>query len=329
MDRLLLSCLLLAATSASARAANDAGSDTVDFYLLGGALRGLNETTWTASSGFIYRPTENRWGLGFAYVNDGHLLNNHRDGLVGQLWYVRSLGDDFEVQLGAGPYASMNNTNNANGVRVNQFEMGLFTSVALKWRFGDNGWYLRSQYNNTWVPGSFNSNALLFGAGRDFTSTDDLDSPLRLRASVSVWGGSSRTTQIGTQQSGAAYMLQAQYLTESPQRWWDPAAYSIGFLSEGDTVLAHRTGVPIQVWWTTPPAHVTFGFGVGPYFAYDGARGDNKLNLLGILSLRATYKLGGTPRHAVEAGFMYTRVASFYNRDQDIFMLGLRLVAKR
>lgn len=327
---MLLPCLLLAATSASARAENDAGSDTIDFYVMGGALRGLNETTWTASSGFIYRPTERNLGLGFAYVNDGHLLNNHRDGLVAQLWYVRPLGDDFEVQLGIGPYASMNNTNNANGVRVNQFEMGLFSSVALKWRFSDNGWYLRSQFNNTWVPGSFNSNALLFGAGRDFTSTDDLDSPLRLRASVSVWGGSSRTTQIGTQQSGAAYMLQAQYLIESPNRWWDPAAYSVGFLSEGNTVLAHRTGIPIQVWWTTPPARrVTFGFGVGPYLAQDGARDENKLNLLGILSLRATYQMWATNRHAVEAGFMYTRVASFYNRDQDIFMLGLRLAAKR
>ena len=38
---------------------------------------------------------------------------------------------------------------------------------------------------------------------------------------------------------------------------------------------------------------------------------------MGILSLRATYKVMETHRHAVELGFMYTRVASFYNRDQD------------
>ena len=35
-----------------------------------------------------------------------------------------------------------------------------------------------------------------------------------------------------------------------------------------------------------------------------------------------------TRKHQFEAGFMYTRVASFYNRDEDIFMLGLRFVEK-
>ena len=101
-----------------------------------------------------------------------------------------------------------------------------------------------------------------------------------------------------------------------------------GLLSEGDTTLQRRTGIPLQFWWSSEPSHVTFSAGVGPYLAYDGVRTENKVNLLGIFSIRVTYKFMETRKHQFEAGFMYTRVASFYNRDEDIFMLGLRFVEK-
>lgn len=322
MKKTLLFAILSVALPAAAQSEGGADIERSDFYVLGGALRGLDETTWTAQSGFIYRPYDKPWGLGFAYNNDGHLTNNHRDGLAAQGWYVQPLGRRFELQVGTGPYANMNNTT-IDGERLNDFNIGLMTSVALKWKFSRSGWYLRTQYNNTWVPGSFNSNAVLFGVGHDFTDTEDLDSPLRLNAKVSVWGGTSRTTQLGTQNSAAAYQLEAQYLLDSEQ-WWKPAGISVAFLSEGDTILANRTGVPVQLWWSTTPGDFTFSFGAGPYIAYDGAR-EQQLNLMGILSLRAAYRFAETKRYTYEVGFMYTRVASFYNRDQDIFMLGLRL----
>ena len=326
MKLILLAGVLLAASSAFAQPdAED--TETDDFYVLGGALRALGDTTWTLQSGFIYRPTDSKFGLGFSYNNDGHLPNNHRDGLAGQVWYVQQLGEKFELQAGTGPYANMNNTNE-NGQRVNKFEVGLMTSVALKWHVFPHGWYLRTQYNNTWVPGSFNSNALLVGAGCDFTTLENSDGPTRLGLDVSLWGGSSRTTQIGTQKSAAAYQVELQYLFDTHAQWWQVAGISTGLLSEGDTTLQRRTGIPLQFWWSSEPSHVTFSTGVGPYLAYDGVRTENKVNLLGIFSIRVTYKFMETRKHQFEAGFMYTRVASFYNRDEDIFMLGLRFVEK-
>ena len=202
------------------------------------------------------------------------------------------------------------------------------SSVALKWHVFPHGWYLRTQYNNTWVPGSFNSNALLVGAGRDFTTLENSDGPTHLGLDVSLWGGSSRTTQIGTQKSAAAYQVELQYLFDTHAQWWQVAGISTGLLSEGDTTLQRRTGIPLQFWWSSEPSHVTFSAGVGPYLAYDGVRTENKVNLLGIFSIRVTYKFMETRKHQFEAGFMYTRVASFYNRDEDIFMLGLRFVEK-
>lgn len=331
MKRWLLAVPLSVACGVTAQAAPVAPSENVDFFIVGGTLRGLGETTFNLGSGFIYKPSESHWGLGFAYNNDGHLTNNHRDGLAAQGWYNLALDDaeKFKLQLGTGPYFSMNNTNDASGVRLNEFKVGLLSSVALKWSPFGNGWYLRLQYNNTWVPGSFDSNAVLVGAGRDFETKGEPTDSSPIRGDISAWGGSSRTTQIGTQESAAAYQLEAQYHLEDPKHWWTVSAWSVGLLSEGDTLLAHRTGIPVQLWWTSPFAHVNFAFGAGPYLAYDGARTENQTNLMGILSLRATYKVMETQGHAVEAGFMYTRVASFYNRDQDIFMLGVRLLEKR
>ncbi len=314
MKACLLFGLLVMTASAHAQ------SENVDFFIMGGALRALNENTWTAESGFIYKPT-NHFGIGFAYNNDGHLRNNHRDGMLAQAWYIRALGDGFELQVGTGPYANMNNTS-VDGVRINEFKVGLMSSVALKWRLPGNTWYLRTQYNNTWVPGSFNSNALLFGVGRDFAYSDEPTSGRFLNADVSAWGGASRTTQLGDQHTAAAWQIEAQYLVENPQHWWDIAAYSVAYLSEGDTNLSHRTGVPFQLWWIGQTRHVTFSFGIGPYVAYDGDRG-KKLIFAGIGSIRVMYLLKETQRHRYEAGLMYTRVASFYNRDQDIFMIGL------
>jgi len=319
--------LLAAVSIGSALAADPPEPESVDFYVIGGALHGRSETTWTAQTGFIYSPTSTPWGIGFVYTNDGHLTNNHRDGFAVQGWYTKPLSDRLEFQVGTGPYASMNNTTE-NGIRENVFRVGLFTSVALKWHPFDTGWYLRSQLTNTLVPGSFNSNAILFGAGYDFVSTSELDRSTKLKADISVWGGTSRTTQLGSQKSGGAVQLEAQYILEQPEAWWQPAAYSVAFLSEGDTGLVHRQGVPIQAWWRTPPDTFTFSFGIGPYVAYDTYR-DKRLNAMGILSIRAAYKVLETSASTVEAAFMYTRVASFYNKDQDIFMLGVRLNAKR
>ncbi len=322
--RYVLAALMACPTPGIAMAASTV--ENVDFFVVGGALLGNGETTWTAESGFIYRPQDSRWGLGFAYTNDGHLTNNHRDGFVAQGWYIDQLSDTLELQVGTGPYASMNNTT-VDGVRLNEFRVGLFTSAALKWYVLGNGWYLRSQWNHALVPRSFHSNALLFGLGYDFPVSEGTGSKDRPRADISVWGGTSRTTQLGPQDSSGAFQVEAQILPHQPFPWW-PDGYSIAFLSEGNTGLADRVGIPVQAWWRTAPKTFTFSFGIGPYFARDAIREDS-VNLLGIGSVRIHYAITESRNARLEAGFMFTRVASFYHRDQDIFMLGLHLYEKR
>lgn len=283
-----------------------------DVFLLGGVLNARSSTTWTYEGGFVSKLNEH-FGLGFAYNNDGHLTDNHRDGLAAQAWFTQALGSRFELALGTGPYASMNNTT-VNGERENRFKVGLLSSVALKWHPTTSAWYLRAQYNNTIVPGSFNSNALLIGAGRDF-KTQPEDDTGRLGMDVSLWGGSSRTTQIGPQNTAIAYELEAKFHFDD----LDHVAWSVGALSEGDTNLANRRGVPVRIWYDQPATdRLVFSAGIGPYLAYDGIQ-DRRWEVIGIGSLRITVRIAGR----YSAGVMYTRVVSFYNRDQDIVMVGV------
>jgi len=319
--------VLATALPAVALGQGPAKDEAVDFYVMGGVLRGRGDFTWTAATGFVYRPADSRWGVGFVYSNDGHLPNNHRDGFAVQAWYAQPLGDGLELQLGAGPYASMNNTE-VNGERLNQFRMGLFGSAALKWHVLGNGWYLRSQLNTTLMARSFDTAAVLFGVGYDFPPGNGGSDGQRLRADISVWGGISRTTTVGLQRNAGAFRVETQYLPQDGGPWWEPSAYSIGFLSEGDTFITDRKGIPVQAWWRTPPERFVFSFGLGPYLAHD-ARRDQSLGLLGILSLRAAMEVFETANTRFEIGVMYSRVASFYNKDQDIYLAGIRLYEKR
>lgn len=320
--------LALAACPRPAAAQASQQEEAVDFHMAIGALRGRGSSTWTAATGFIYRPADSRWGLGFVYVNDGHLPNNHRDGFAAQGWYAWRVGERVELQLGIGPYASMNNTE-IDGRRFNEFRGGVLASGALKWHGLGNGWYLRTQFNATAMSHSFGTVALLLGIGHDFparTAPRRRD-PGRLRSDISVWTGISRTTTIGLQRNAGSALVETQFSPATEGAWWIPSAYSVGFLSEGDTFITDRKGIPVQAWWRTPRDRFVFSFGLGPYPAFDTRR-EPRLELLGILSLRAAMKVYESANVRFEAGVMFSRVASFYNRDQDIYLAGVRLYEK-
>jgi hypothetical protein len=302
MIRIWVVALLLVAPRAFAQS---------EVFIQTGALYGADNATWTYEAGFISRRSEH-FGIGFAYYNEGHLFDNHRDGLTAQAWYLLPLSSRIDLEVGTGPYATMNNTT-VDGDRVNEFKLGVLSSVALKWRPTAKLWYLRAQYNNVWVPNSVHSNALLLGIGRDFQHQEDNGTNGKLDADLSIWGGWSRTTQVGAQRTAVGYEVEAKKRFKGSEH----LAWSVGLLSEGDTNLANRKGIPIQFWYNQPVTkRITVSAGIGPYIAYDGI--DAKVRPAGIGSLRATISV--IDRY--ELGIMYTRVASFYNRDQDIAMIG-------
>jgi hypothetical protein len=282
-----------------------------EVYFQGGALQNADapNTTWTLQSGFISQ-INNKFGVGFSYLNEGHSENNHRDGFAVQGWYTDKITNSLYYQVGTGPYISNNNTlQNEN--RLNDFHVGLISSATLKYYLQD-GWYLRAQYNNILMT-TTNSNSVLFGIGKDWNNSVNNSEKVFDKVYLSVWSGSSRTTQIGTQENATPVMLDIKQQYNISR-----ISFGGGLLYEGNTGLVDRTGMYFQGWYDYKPSEQwTLSGGIGPYLAADNKRSTEQIKLMMAGSIRIVrdfgdYFVGGT----------FTRITSFYNRDQDLFMIG-------
>lgn len=278
-----------------------------EVYFQGGiSQKETPDTSWTLQSGFNSKIDRNL-GVDFSYVNEGHTTNNHRDGFILQGTFQDDISDNVSYQVGFGPYFSNNNTL-INGQRLNDFEIGLASSITAKY-YLDRHWHLRLQYTNISIA-TPNSNSVLAGVGYDFEGRYYESAPGFV---ASAWAGTSRTTQIGTQSNATSAMIDVKRLTE------DRLSYSVGFLNEGDTQLADRTGIYAQGWYDYRPTREwRLSGGIGPYLAQDQRRLDDQTKLMMVGSIRATREYSG-----YEIGVTFNRVTSFYNRDQDMFMIGL------
>jgi hypothetical protein len=97
---------------------------------------------------------------------------------------------------------------------------------------------------------------------------------------------------------------------------------SIAWIDEGDPMLVSRTGVAAQA-WLEPGFYgdrFTLGLGFGAYIADDNERQDHHgTSLSRIFTMTASYRAG---RDWV-GRFSWSRIASSYDRDTDLLMLGV------
>ena len=281
-----------------------ANAYTGDAYILRGSLKGdTSEKTWSVQGGFNHA-LNSKFGIGAMYLNEGHLTNHHRDGFGFQAFYYKDIGS-FQFQLGAGPYLSLDNTNVATGERLNEKHFGVISSAAVKWYPTNSYWHLRVQYNNVYMPNTFNTRSILVGLGSDFTRrTTEMST-----AQWTVWVGRSRTNV--TESTGATA---AQVEMKQPIN--DHVSYSISGIMEGNTGVANRRGVAAQLWLDAHSSNWTYSAGAGPYLAYDPY---NTTHVSAIASMRVQRNIGmGTA-----VGFNFNRVITSYHRDEDMFMFGI------
>lgn len=275
-----------------------------DTYIMFGGLTGMGKTAYAYQAGFDRNMSEH-FSVGATYYNEGHLPNDHRDGLSVQGWYGLKLSPSLSLKLGMGPYLSMD-TNYTGGTEVNQKGYGVLSSAALKWHPTSSSWYLRAQYNNVLLVNGYGSNALLVGLGTDYEKRKIGLGP---ETDISVWGGVSRTT-YNTSENGLAFQLEAKRPIN------EYLSYSVAYLNEGDTVSADRQGVMGQIWLEGHSDKWNYGAGFGPYLAYD------KLQTGPNILAAGSFRVMRNVTKNTQAGVMYTRIASTYNRDSDVYMVG-------
>ena len=264
--------------------------------------------------------------IDFAYYNEGHPDNNHRDGFALQWVAVRPLGGRFIGELGLGPYLSMNTTTLA-GRQRDDSHWGLLLSAAVQMPLGalplpalPAGTHLRLGFNQALMRDVHRSRALMLGIGRQFgaASPDPGTEPATGPWWIGVSYGNSNTNMAGTDSAHAAVLETRTYLGPHLEHW----AVSGKFVFEGDDgARVDRRGIAGQLWYVqqvTP--RFSIGAGAGPY-ATRNRREENaptRANLL--VSFQGERALSRQTRVFIN----FNRVKTLRQTDdRDVFQLGL------
>lgn len=290
------------------------GADTYIIYGDGDATQGGN-MKWRAMQAGANQDITDNTSIGAVYYNEGHPENNHRDGYGVVGWYKEHIADGVTAEVGAGPYFAMDTTN-INGEQYNEKQLGALAALAVLYRVYGNV-SLKAQFTRTQVPGSFNTDTIMVGVNVTLGNPQrpsDIDYSHSENHEVSVWGGSSHTTQ-------STATITEGYEVEDRVQVSDHIAYSISALDEGDTGIIRREGVVGQVWYVSPTTNNwRVDVGAGPYAAREESDGQTHNKLMGVV----TFRLSKGITKKVRVGLSFQRVVSNNNRDQDMFMVGIQ-----
>ena len=284
--------------------------DASIFY---GRLKGTqnDDVTYTWGANLSYGI--NDWfAVNAVWLNEGHPENHHRDGFAIQPSLYKDF-NNWRVQLSTGPYYSMDTTRQADGTVLNAKNLGLLSSLALKWHPGTANWYLGIGYNHVWMRNKLNTDSVVLFLGMDSQREHGNRSGIASKTKPGLWIGHAKTTLPSTDTKTGVQLEVAFPVKEH-------FSYSIAGLYEGNTTLADRKGVMAQAWYNETFNNWTLSAGAGPYLAHDSLRDETATKLLAIVSLRATYKL----MRRTDVGVNVNRVISFYHRDADMVLLGVQ-----
>jgi hypothetical protein len=247
------------------------------------------------------------------YLNEGHPIKNYRDGFTAEGWLQERVGEKGRVEIGAGPYFSMNTTRNIEDQELNTKDVGVLASAAMMvYLKGNSGMYLRAQYNHVEMPGEIKTDAFLVGVGSDFGGSGG-ESSSDGKNEITAWEGNSHTTR-------AKVTAELGQMIEIKRSAGDSLAYSASLIDEGNNGLSDRKGAAVQAWYAVPTDHGwTLSAGAGPYLSQDGIARSDRTQLNGLISIVTAREID----HHWIANIRYNRVVSPDQKDQDMFMIGI------
>ncbi|MDB6127230.1 MAG: putative exported protein [Verrucomicrobia bacterium] len=299
-----------------------------ELTLLGGTMQTDSESSYTFQ--LDYRQNFTRFAAAsVAYINEGHVVGHHRDGtafeLLGRLPLFK---DKIAFAAGVGYYyfydtqpGPLNATVNVHGTAP------IYTLSATAYL--SNRWYLRGIVNRISPRNNIQTTTFAAGLGfwfgRDVKPTkgemgDNLDVYKYVTdPELDVFIGQSI---VNTFLSETARAYGAQYR----QGIMPHVDGTVTFIYEGDPEIIRRNGVALQVWAvnTFHNERVSVGVGVGPYIYIDrkNPSNNNQLNPAAVAPL-VSFTVATRLNEHWMARLIFNRVTSSYNRDADVFLLGL------
>lgn len=248
------------------------------------------------------------------HVNEGHPINNHRDGFAVQGVYKQPITENLSVEVGAGPYFSMNTTT-INGKELDDKNLGLLGTVAALYSLDSlyPGLAIRAQYNHVAMPGAVSTDAILVGAEVKFGGPSEGATNTGKKTEVAVIGDHFKTNHGGTSAAQGYQIEMKGSLTEH-------TAGSVSYMYEGKDTRVDRQGVATQYWYVQQlPQNVSVSAGAGPYVAQNQLD-KSSVPVNGLISMEIKKDVNKN----VSVFVRINRIADFSgSNDRDILGLGV------
>ncbi len=297
---------------------------------LGGVLSDTNldraSVTWQVD----YRQDFYRNFAGsIAYINEGHVPGHHRDGTAWELWgRLPSAQNRFSISLGAGVYYFYDTQALPGGDTANIHGTAPIYSLSGTGYLSDR-WFYRVMLNRISPANQNKVNTLTAGMGFWF-GRDEKPTPGKLgdapnqqgymtENELTVFAGQSVVNTFLSQKARA-------YAGEYRRGIFPHIDWTASAIYEGDPEIIRRSGVATQLWFVNTffNDRLTIGGGLGPYVFLDhkhpaSAGKKNPAAIAPLASLTCSVRLS---EHWIIRA-VFDRVTSSYNRDSDIFLVGL------
>jgi len=264
-----------------------------------------------------------------AYINEGHLRRHHRDGTAFEVWGRLPLFQDrFAIAMGLGGYYYYDTQPLPGGDTANIHGTAPIYSLSAT-AYLSGRWYYRLMFNRITPAHQINVNTMTVGAGFWF-GQDKKPTPGKLGDApnekafvtgneLTVFGGQSIVNTFLNQKSLA-------YAGEYRRGVFPHVDWTASAIYEGDPKVVRRSGLATQLWAVNTffNERITVGAGLGPYVFLDrkhpvDARRKNPAAIAPLASLTFSVRL--SEQWTVRT--VFDRVTTSYNRDSDIFLVGL------
>jgi len=290
-----------------------------------GVTRMASPSESTYGWGFSYtQPIGNVQALSYSWINEGHFVDNHRDGFALQYWLNTHVFDrHLTLAAGIGPYTYFDTVASIDNRPYKDIHgLAVIYSVSATWQT-DSPWFYQIVVDRIDAPSSINTTDAMLGIGYQLGKSDHGLTPIVTQPGsgdqIDVMGGE---TVVNSLRTPTAFARSVEYRHGF-------GAYVDGtltWLDEGSTILTRRNGGAAQIWL----GHDFFGdrlrlsVGAGPYLAIDTYRVQGNTEATGdkvsaLLTMSASYNF--TRHWLVRAS--WDRVLTGYDKDSDIFLGGI------
>jgi hypothetical protein len=264
-----------------------------------------------------------------SYINEGHFLDHKRDGTAWEGWFNLPIDNGhIAFSAGAGIYYYYDTQTLPGGNWADVHGTAPIFSLAATGYLSDR-WFYRVMVNRISPNADVQTTAVVFGVGywfgpnrRPRGAVPDKGSPNAdyvTEPQLTAFGGQSIVNSLD---DGKAWAGAVEY-RQGILPHLDGTASAI---YEGDPKTVRRSGLGLQLWPvnTFIDDSTSVGIGVGPYIYIDRKHPaadtrESPAALAPLVSLTIARRISAS----WITRLVWDRVTSNYNRDSDIFLLGL------